>query len=292
MDRRNLCKIGLAGIGSMVFSRPVGAMESFIKASEKKKWALVYHSVCGSTKDAATWINEGLGDIADVVEFKTTLKATDYEYFVFGGCIQAGKINTSLSSFVKNNKDSLKSKIRGLFVVCGNMGNDFPLVDTDHENYCKKNLVEPAGVTDKPSKVFIGRAKNDCSASKAIVSMVGKEFDYLKKEDCVAFGQQVLTTSLRTDHSTLPRRFELHQNSPNPFNPVTTISYSLPAAGNVLLTVSALNGRKIATLVSGRQEAGNYKVIWDGSHLAPGYYLYQLEAGGFKETRTARRVSH
>lgn len=85
--------------------------------------------------------------------------------------------------------------------------------------------------------------------------------------------------------STLPSGYALFQNHPNPFNPVTVISYTLPQASHVTLTLYALTGQKVATLVSGVQDAGHYRVRWDASGCANGVYFYRLEAGSFMETR-------
>jgi choice-of-anchor B domain-containing protein len=88
----------------------------------------------------------------------------------------------------------------------------------------------------------------------------------------------------------LPPAFVLEQNFPNPFNPVTTISYSLDVGGAVRLAVYDAAGRRIRTLVNGVQAAGPQSVQWDGrdqaGHLAAsGVYFYRLEAGGGTETR-------
>ncbi|HHM02780.1 MAG TPA: T9SS type A sorting domain-containing protein [Caldithrix abyssi] len=82
----------------------------------------------------------------------------------------------------------------------------------------------------------------------------------------------------------VPAGFTLAQNFPNPFNPTTTIRYEVPSASRVTLTVYNMLGRKIATLVSGDQEAGFYSVRWEGVNdrgvqVASGLYLYTLQAG-------------
>lgn len=69
---------------------------------------------------------------------------------------------------------------------------------------------------------------------------------------------------------------------PNPFNPSTTISYSLPRASVVRLTILDINGRGIAELVSGWRSAGSYEAAFDGSNLTSGIYVYSLEAGAYK----------
>ena len=67
---------------------------------------------------------------------------------------------------------------------------------------------------------------------------------------------------------------------PNPFNPVTTIRYRLPAEARVLLQVFDVLGRAVATLVEAPQPAGPHEARFDGSRLASGLYVYRLEAGG------------
>lgn len=66
---------------------------------------------------------------------------------------------------------------------------------------------------------------------------------------------------------------------PNPFNPTTTIRYRLTSSLVAQLTVHDVQGRLVATLVDGQQEAGQYSVTFDGSRLASGIYLYTLTVG-------------
>jgi len=72
--------------------------------------------------------------------------------------------------------------------------------------------------------------------------------------------------------------FKLDPNYPNPFNPSTNISYTLPVGSFVTLKVYDLLGREINTLVKGNQDAGSYKVNFDGSALSSGIYIYKLTA--------------
>ena len=82
----------------------------------------------------------------------------------------------------------------------------------------------------------------------------------------------------------------LDQNMPNPFNPATTIRYSIAQDENVSLVVYDVAGRQVRTLVENRQRADVYKVTWDGvndhgERVASGMYFYRLAAGKFVETR-------
>ena len=81
------------------------------------------------------------------------------------------------------------------------------------------------------------------------------------------------------------QKFELCNNYPNPFNPTTQISYSVPTNGYVSLKVYNLLGEEIATLVDERQNAGLYVATFDGKDLASGVYLYQLRADGMTSTK-------
>jgi len=72
------------------------------------------------------------------------------------------------------------------------------------------------------------------------------------------------------------KEFSLADNYPNPFNPTTMISYSLPKYGFTKLQVYNLLGRKVATLINKYESAGIHKVKFDGTHLASGIYFYTL----------------
>ena len=82
-----------------------------------------------------------------------------------------------------------------------------------------------------------------------------------------------------------PQDFHLFQNYPNPFNPNTTIEFVLPKSVFMTLKIYNILGQEVATLVSERLAAGNYKYEWDASGLASGVYMYRLEAGKFKQVR-------
>lgn len=75
-------------------------------------------------------------------------------------------------------------------------------------------------------------------------------------------------------------------NYPNPFNPTTTIRYSVPNAGMVSLRVFDMLGREVALIESGYKSAGRYEAVFDASRLASGIYVYRLTAGNTTLSRT------
>jgi len=88
----------------------------------------------------------------------------------------------------------------------------------------------------------------------------------------------------------LPKEYSLSQNFPNPFNPVTSINYSLPKATNVKLEIYNVLGQWVRTLVDEPQSAGYKTVRWNGRdgygrELSSGVYFYRLEAGKYSSSR-------
>jgi len=87
-----------------------------------------------------------------------------------------------------------------------------------------------------------------------------------------------------------PISFSLGSNYPNPFNPSTTIEYSIAEPSFVNLSIFDASGRLVKTLISESKVADNYSISWDGTNdngvsVSAGMYLYKIDAGSFVETR-------
>ena len=92
-----------------------------------------------------------------------------------------------------------------------------------------------------------------------------------------------------TDLTSVPVRFSLGDNYPNPFNPVTKISFDLPVSSRVMLKIYDVRGIQIRTLVSGVMPFGSHTVTWNGTDdrgraVSSGVYFYRIEAEGFAAT--------
>jgi len=88
----------------------------------------------------------------------------------------------------------------------------------------------------------------------------------------------------------VPEVFALYQNFPNPFNPVTSIKYSLKESAKVTLKIYNVLGHLVKTLVNEKQTAGVKKVVWNGTNengtqVANGVYIYKIEANDFVQSR-------
>ncbi len=90
--------------------------------------------------------------------------------------------------------------------------------------------------------------------------------------------------------SALPQTFRLFDNYPNPFNPVTTITYTLPEPVSVKIDIFNINGQHICTLVDMKQGPGVQITQWDGKtamgiSVSSGLYFYRIQAGANTETK-------
>lgn len=87
------------------------------------------------------------------------------------------------------------------------------------------------------------------------------------------------------DLAALPEETALIGVYPNPFNPVTAISYNLAETAPVKLCIFNVTGEIVATLVDGQQQAGGYSLSWNAAHLPTGVYFCQLQAGDYRTTQ-------
>lgn len=90
-------------------------------------------------------------------------------------------------------------------------------------------------------------------------------------------------TSLQDDFTIMPTEYSLEQNFPNPFNPNTTIKFSVPTSANIKLTVYNILGETVRVLFDKEFHSGNYSVVWNaddqtGRKVSSGVYFYELKA--------------
>ena len=96
------------------------------------------------------------------------------------------------------------------------------------------------------------------------------------------------TTAVKVrNNGDIPKTFKLYANYPNPFNPTTTIKYSIPKSSYVTIKLYDNLGRLVSTLIDEQKPAGTYNIQLSASHyrLASGVYFYRMQAGNFVQTK-------
>ena len=83
----------------------------------------------------------------------------------------------------------------------------------------------------------------------------------------------------------LPANYSFRAPYPNPFNPTTTLSFELPKASKVQLTVFDVTGREVLGLVDGQMNAGSHNIVFDAAGLTSGVYFVRMQAGDFVQSR-------
>lgn len=131
----------------------------------------------------------------------------------------------------------------------------------------------------------------ECGSQRTSLMIAGDQAkvvpatDVLSQQDATPSAPVVQSAMTATEErvgaidASVPTAFALGPNYPNPFNPATTIQYSLPQAAEVRLTIHNAVGQVLHTLVSEYQPAGRYAVRYDGRALSAGIYFYRLQAG-------------
>lgn len=192
MERRDFFKLGIIGAGSVALVENVWALKYYPMDSDKK-CIVVYGTWCGSSRDAALWISEGMGGIADVYDVREKPDLKGFDHVIIGGSIRGGVTSKELQEFIKKNKSLLKKKVRGFFAVCGNMRK--PVGPQQTTTFIDNHLAKLCEVSDIPSKVFLGRITKSLMDPETAKMMAGLEdYDNLKRSDCMAFGKEILAS--------------------------------------------------------------------------------------------------
>ncbi|MDP8228571.1 MAG: T9SS type A sorting domain-containing protein, partial [Candidatus Electryoneaceae bacterium] len=90
--------------------------------------------------------------------------------------------------------------------------------------------------------------------------------------------------------SAVPGEFYLSSAYPNPFNAITKLTYGMPEAGYLTVSVYDISGRLVATLFDGAQIAGHHMAIWNGHGMSSGIYLIRMESSSFNSVRKVMLV--
>lgn len=167
----------------------------FFPTTSPAEWAILYGTWCGTSRDASVWISEGMDGIADVFDVRESPDLSKYKHVIVGGSIRSSATPKALQEYLSSNKEMIKSRIRGLFAVCGNMRQ--PVTEVQYTLLIRNHLAQLTGAgADVPSKIFLGRITwglMEPNVREQMRSFPGmEEYDNLKRSECMGFGREIL----------------------------------------------------------------------------------------------------
>jgi menaquinone-dependent protoporphyrinogen IX oxidase len=194
MDRRTFLKTILVVGGLTGFASNSYALKLFPNPG-KQKWAILFGSRYGSTRDASLWISEGMGGIADVFDARENPDLSAFESIIIGSGIYLGKIDQPLETYLAGTSASISARIKALFIVCG--AGDSPRAQAFVDVLAKSCQVKPPLI-----RIFSGRItkrllnKEDYKIEEEVFKRRNQPFedyDRLQRSDCLKFGEEILT---------------------------------------------------------------------------------------------------
>ncbi len=219
---------------------------------------------CGVVLDANSYYDEtgGLGGGGVISPLITSVTGVGrpytgmVDYYIAGGCP------------IINDFDILEKTNFGDYALrFDSVGTDYVGIYTDQLN--------PG---DFPQRtVWVGHSihvmRNAVNGTPIRSEFVKRTFDFFENE-----------TSIDYTDTELPKVYSLEQNFPNPFNPSTTIKFTLPVKGHVSLKIYNVAGQLVKTMQDGVMDVGSHDLTWDGSNnlgtsVASGVYFYKINAG-------------
>ncbi|MCB9069073.1 MAG: T9SS type A sorting domain-containing protein [Calditrichae bacterium] len=105
--------------------------------------------------------------------------------------------------------------------------------------------------------------------------------DFYSQSDVYRFNPQ--SVGIPANQPAVAKAIILYPNYPNPFNPSTTIRFTLPAAADVALSVLNIRGQVVAEILDKRRSAGEHSVVFDASVLPSGVYFCRMVSGSFSQ---------
>jgi len=193
MNRRTFLRTVLVGGGLTVFAPKSYALKLF-PSPGKHKWASLFGSRYGSTRDASLWISEGMGGIADAFDARENPDLSSFDNIIVGSGIYNGKIDQHLETYLMKNSVLISNRIKALFIVCG--AGDSPRAQAFLDVLEKSCRAKPP-----LTKIFSGRvtkrllSKEDYKIEEEVFKRRNQPFedyDNLQRSDCLKFGEEIL----------------------------------------------------------------------------------------------------
>ncbi|UCE18648.1 MAG: T9SS type A sorting domain-containing protein, partial [Gemmatimonadota bacterium] len=142
------------------------------------------------------------------------------------------------------------------------------------------NIVDVLGIIN----AILGVRQCAPGACKAALTTEGMEFLESLESQLTADDFAEIMALAKTE-TQVPVEYHLSQNCPNPFNPATTIAYTLPEAVKARVEIFNVLGQAVDVLVDSEQEAGYHSIQWNASEMPSGVYFYRLTVGDFSASK-------
>ena len=215
---------------------------------------------------------EGSIAASDVNADGLALTVADLVYLIrviIGDALPYAKITPVQATYTNDN---------GMLSVDMSMGGAYVVVKGEATpELLARNMEIACGIREGNTHVIVYPDWNKASTESFVGNFLNAHGEVLSVELATAHGAPVVA-------KVIPTNYELAQNHPNPFNPTTELSFSLPVASQYTLTIYNVTGQRVAEY-SGRKEAGVHSISFNGDGMASGVYFYKLNAGDFSATR-------
>ncbi len=286
-DSQNPAKYGLIGTGTSFSAAQVSGLAALI-LSKYTNW--INFDVRKILNESASYLGDTLkfgNGLLDAEEALYYADPDEQEYFAFRPFnISLSVINSHPKIYWERHPDddSIKYfKIYRADIVNG-VYTHFHNIDT--ANY--KNGDSIYSWIDNSVTIVNPRFATSKHLYR-VTSIYQDEYDNFKRIKESVTSDEVSTYSnwqnKVSNNNIITYKYSLNNNYPNPFNPSTTIKYSLKEKGFVLLIVYDVLGRIVKELVNKQQSKGNYEVVFDASNLSSGVYYYRIKSGNFVKTK-------
>ncbi len=194
--------------------------------------------------------------------------------------------NTGNMNFVLHQIDG-SGEVMNINAVDIDGDNDLDIVTSSYENV-KTNWLENNGdqsFTEHMTEICIipnisfADFNND-SRCDIVAAFRWRSIAWYSNDDTILFVEEE-----EEEEEDGPWNFVLYFNYPNPFNPETTLSFSLPEKSHANLTVYNALGEKVSDVVNCEMDAGHHELKFDASGFSSGSYIYELRAGNFRDVK-------
>lgn len=264
-------KIGIADLDKPItfnFPAPVSVKDQdiYVGIAQTANAAAGYYPLATQDEDpgrsGAYYVISGLTGTA----FE---EANTYGCFMIQADLAAAVVPVELSAFTSSVKDGIVTLNWSTATETNNSGFQVERKTVNTNEWSVAGFVKGNSTTSEVSSYTF--SDNVAKFGAAVYNYRLKQIDFDGTAKYYNLSQNVEITA--------PKSFTLEQNFPNPFNPTTSISFSLPTESKVSLEVYDVLGKVVRTLVNENRAAGSYTVTFDASNLSSGVYFYRLTAG-------------